>query len=109
MHPRSFLRRPCCFLTLLAALAATHTLTAAAVRGRVLYANGSPAAGVAVRLTNAKGGSPFSYSGRNGVYFLNGIPAGAYTLEIWQNRALVSKLPVTVKEPSLDAPVVKIP
>lgn len=96
-------------LVLLAAFGVANMLDAAAVRGRVLYLNGSPASGVAVRLSNAKGGSPFSYSGRNGMYYLNGIPAGAYTLEVWQNRAIVSKQSITVNEPAFDAPVIKIP
>ena len=96
-------------LVLLATFALVNMLNAAAIRGRVVYLNGSPAAGVAVRLTNAKGGSPFSYSGRDGMYYLNGIPAGAYTLEVWQNRAIVSKQSITVSEPAFSAPVIKIP
>ena len=96
-------------LTILAALALVSLLDAASVRGRLAYFNGAPAAGIAVRLTNAKGGSPFSYSGRNGVYVLNGIPAGTYMLEVWQNRAIISRQSVTVKEPSLEAPLITLP
>ena len=94
---------------LLAGIFLAAPVNAAAVRGRVLYLNNAPAVGVAVRITTPKGVSPFSYSNREGMYYLNAIPAGTYTLEVWQNRKLVTKQTIVVREPTCDVPVTKVP
>lgn len=94
---------------LLVAVFLAVPLHAAAVRGRVLYANDAPAVGIAVRVTTPKGVSPFSYSNREGMYYLNAIPAGTYNLEVWQNRKLVTKQTIVVREPTCDVPVTRVP
>ena len=84
-------------------------LDAATVRGRLFFSNGAPAGGIAVRLATARGVSPFFYTGRDGMYYLNRIPAGAYTLEVWQNKVLVVRQSVMVTEPTLEVPVIRLP
>jgi hypothetical protein len=108
-RPSPFIRLGPGVLVIIACLCLGPALSAAMVRGRLLYSNGAVAAQIAVRLSTTQGVSPFTYSGRDGMYYLNGIPAGTYTLEIWQNRVLVSKQPITVHETITDVPVSKLP
>jgi hypothetical protein len=108
-RPSPFTRLGPGALVIVTCLCLGNTLSAAMIRGRLLYSNGAAAAQIAVRLSTAQGVSPFTYSGRDGMYYLNGIPAGTYTLEIWRNQVLVSRQPITVHETITDVPVSRLP
>ena len=57
---------------------------AATVRGRLVHANGYPAAGVAVTVSNQQvGRSSPAYAGADGMYYLYNVPPGYYYLEVW--------------------------
>lgn len=96
---------PCLRLGALLALALAVVVSAqaATVQGRLQYKNGSPASDIAVRLTTPAGAAvtAFSYSVRDGRYFVQNVGPGTYRLEIWRNRVLVISRPITVAEPSL--------
>ena len=92
-----------------AVLCLAQSLNAALVVGRLLYRNGAPASDVAVRLNSSAGVTPFAYSVRDGKFYLQGVAAGRYTMEIWKNRVLVIKQPLTVKEPTTTVPDIKLP
>lgn len=94
-------------------LAVAATSNAATVRGRLehVYPNGSrtPVSGIAVTIfvpaTRIR--STPSYSGPDGMYYLEGIPAGTYNLEVWVSRdARVPPMVFTiqVQEPHSDIP-----
>ena len=72
----------------------------ATVRGQVMRRDtGQPYAGVQVTLSGAAGRSVPAYTDGQGMYYLQNVPPGAYTLEVRSKRQTV-KLPVTVtREP----------
>jgi len=84
---------------------------AANVHGQVVYINNSaPAPYVAVRLnTPGKGASEFAYSGNNGKYYLQNIPAGSYQLEVWRGGKVVVTVAVTVQEPDTGLAPTRVP
>jgi len=83
---------------------------AAMIQGRLVFKNNAPASDVAVRLTvGAKVVTPYAFSLRDGMYYLKNVPVGSYTLEIWRNRVLVVKKPLTVREPVTAVPDIKLP
>ena len=85
--------------------------TAATVRGQLVYAkDNSPAAYVAVRLNSpARGPSEFAYSANDGRYYINMVPPGVYTLEIWRGGKTVVTTQVTVQEPVTEVPTLNVP
>jgi len=113
MRTKLFLHPTVCqcarVLTIFILFSLANGLDAATVRGRLFFSNGAPAGGIAVRLTTPKGVSPFFYTGRDGMYYLNRIAAGTYTLEVWRNKVLVVRRSVTVPEPALEVPVIRLP
>jgi len=84
---------------------------AANVHGQVVYTNNStPAPYVAVRLsTPGKGASEFAYSGNDGKYYLQNIPAGSYQLEVWRGGKVVVTVAVTVQEPDTALAPARVP
>jgi hypothetical protein len=83
---------------------------AATVRGRVVFPNGNPAAGVAVTVNHPQyGRSPPAFSGPDGMYYLNGIPPGNYTLEVWTSNQSFISIIITVYEPVTDVAPVVVP
>jgi len=105
---RAFLNRSLFLLSVF--LFALSSAEAATVRGRLIHVNNNFAQGVAVRLnSDIYGPSGFAYSGADGMYFLNGIPPGNYTLEIWLNDETVLRYAITVGEPMTDFPPVRLP
>jgi hypothetical protein len=102
-NPPPGIRRPLviCILIFLS-LATASSVEAAMVRGKLMFSNGVPAAQIGVRVRTAKGVSPFAYSGRDGMYYLNAIPAGSYTLEVWRNGAMVYHQTIEVHEKITD-------
>ena len=97
-------------------LAVTQTASAAILRGRLQRRgpNGaiSPAPGIAVTVYNqARGRSVASYTGADGMYYLN-IPAGSYRLEVWTSRdprVAPTAYAITVVEPNTDIPPIFVP
>ena len=106
-HPR---RHWAAAMTVILLVSLLNLVGAATVQGRLIFRNGAPASEIGVRLTlGAKVITPFSFSVRDGRYFLKDVAPGAYTLEIWRNRVLVSKQPLTVREKITEVPVIKLP
>lgn len=87
---------------------------AATVRGRVehISANSQRAvmAGIAVTVFRAGlGRSAPTYTDRNGMYYLQNLPAGTYNLEIWMaGRQQPVVYRIRVSEPYTDIPPVLI-
>jgi hypothetical protein len=64
-------------------LFATASAHADTVRGKVVYADGVTAyPNVAVTLQNSAGRSGTAYTGSDGMFYLEQIPAGEYTMEV---------------------------
>lgn len=58
-----------------------------------------PAQGIAVRVNHPSyGPSSFSYSDMAGMYYLFGIPAGQFALEVWLTQQDVRKFAITVRD-----------
>ena len=88
----------------------TQRAVAATVRGSIVHHSGQPGRYVAVRVAPAQGQpSPFVNSGGNGWYYISGVAAGEYTLEVWVNERDVVKASVSVSEPVTDVPQLEIP
>jgi len=61
---------------------------AATVRGKLVCDGGrAPATGIAVNVSSPKHGrsAPF-FTGGDGMYYLNNIPAGKHVLEVWLSK-----------------------
>ena len=93
-----------------AILCSAGFLEAATVKGQLLNAsNNSPAPYVAVRLNSqSRGASEFAYSGGDGRYFINNVPAGDYVLEVWRGGRMVSSMPIKVQEPVFVVELIRI-
>jgi len=81
----------------------------ATVRGQLVLPN-QPAVGVPVNLYNVQlGYSGYSYSGPDGMYFLNNIPPGDYDLLVWvvPGHPLAYRIRVTI--PNTDIAPIQIP
>lgn len=100
-----------CAAVLAAMLLCNHIAAAQSVRGQVQFRNGYPAAGVAVRVANARlGPSGMSYTGYDGMYYLNGIPPGDYRLEVYVNGHAVPPRQIRVfNQPGTDIPPYRLP
>jgi hypothetical protein len=89
----------------------TGLANASTVRGRLVHANGYPAAGVAVTVFNQQlGRSSPAYAGPDGMYYLYNIPAGYYYLEVWiypGGAPVVYQ--IQVFEPYTDIPQIGVP
>jgi hypothetical protein len=99
-------------LYVLLMVAVTQLATAATVRGRLdrVAPNGAryPAAGVAVTVYNQSAGrSSPAHAGQDGLYYLNNVPAGHYTLEIWVSPD--PRVPPTVYQIQVVEPLTDIP
>jgi hypothetical protein len=92
-------------------LAVPQLALAAQLRGRLVYQNGAPAAGLAVTVySQAIGRSVPAYTDATGMYYLN-IPPGAYYLEVWISRdprVQPQVYPIQVAEPYTDIPPIVI-
>ena len=84
---------------------------AATVRGRLVHANGYPAAGVAVTVFNQQlGRSSPAYAGPDGMFYLYNIPQGYYYLEVWiQPGGAPLVYQVQIVEPSMISRQVAVP
>ena len=100
------LRILACGLILGLAAAAAQAATAS---GKLVHANGSPAAGISVTLANDQGRSAPAWSDSNGSYTISNIPAGRYYLQVWTNPRTPQTVEVTVTEPSTSLPQVTVP
>lgn len=104
------LRLTVCLMMVL--LGFTASGKAATVRGRVDHISANHQrtvmAGIAVTVFRAGSGrSAPIYTDRNGMYYLQNIPAGTYSLEIWvygRSQPLVYR--IHVNEPYTDIPPV---
>lgn len=87
------------------------TANAATVRGRLVHANGYPAAGVAVTVVNQQvGRSSPAYAGPDGMYYLYNIPPGYYYLEVWTYPGAPPQVyQIQVFEPYTDLPPTGVP
>ena len=83
------------------------------VRGRLNRRDGSgrpyPAVSVRVTLNHAqRGRSASSYTGTDGIFYLQNVPAGTYNLEIWPNPDQPIVYTITVSDQGITdiAPIV---
>ncbi len=91
------------------AMLAGGELEAALVRGGIVNQYNYPVSGIRVRVVSAQiGPSSFTVSGPDGMYYLQGIPAGGYVLQYWYGDRLLRQFPVQVVEPGTDIPVQKM-
>ena len=90
-------------LTLFVALAAN----AATVRGKIVREDGSVARGAAVTLDHPqRGRSATAYVDAEGMFYLQNVPAGDYTMEVQtQNGKVTFRITVLNQEYSDVAPV----
>lgn len=102
----------CCTLLFLTA----ESASAATVRGQLNRRDGtrtSPAAGVCVTVYKSGGArSPRTCSDSNGIYYLQGIAAGEYQLEVWSSPSPGTppeRYPIVVSEPNTDVRPITIP
>jgi hypothetical protein len=111
---RQFVSRVLVAVGLVSTLLFTATAEAATIRGRLehVYPNGvrGPAAGLVVTVYSPTlGRSNPSYSGQDGMFYLQGIPPGAYRLEIWYSpysQPIVYS--IQVQEPYTDIPPLNV-
>ena len=83
---------------------------AATVQGTLVFASGRAATYVAVRLNSpTRGLSELSYSGSDGKFYMKNIPEGNYQLEVLRGGKVVTSVPITVHEPSVALPPVRVP
>jgi hypothetical protein len=91
---------------------AEQTFAQAVVRGRLLRM-GYPIPNIRVNLySSTLGFSGSSFSGIDGMYYLNSIPYGLYYLQVWANMtnpAVPLSYPVQVSWPVTDIPVITLP
>jgi hypothetical protein len=99
-------------ICVLALLLFNESASAAALRGRLVHANGNSAAGIVVTVVNqAHGRSAPVRTGADGMYYLQ-IPAGSYHLEVWINPTPGAQpvvYPIQVSEPYTDIPPIRVP
>jgi hypothetical protein len=93
------------------ALLATGSAHASTVRGRLVHANGSPAAGLSVTVYNPQTGrSSPAHTGPDGMYYLYNVRSGSYNLEVWTSpggKPVVYQ--ITVSEPYADVAQIGVP
>jgi hypothetical protein len=79
------------------------------VRGKVVYPDGStPYANVAIKVTGAAGSSETVFSGSDGLFQLENVPPGNYTMEL-KTRQETKNVPISVqKQAYTDLPLVKM-
>ena len=79
------------------------------VRGKVVHPDGStPYANVAIKVTGAAGASEVVYSGSDGLFQLENVPPGNYTMEL-TTRQEKKNIPISVKKQAYtDLPLVKM-
>jgi Carboxypeptidase regulatory-like domain len=86
---------------------------AANVRGQLVCKQGQAAIGIAVTVYSQQfGRSTAFFTGGDGMYYFNNIPAGPYTLKIWTSRkgnAPTNTYAIFVNEPLTDLPRVYLP
>ena len=97
-------------LGLLLALTPAQEAEAQTVRGRIVFPNGYPANGAAVRVFNQRlGPSGFAYTTYDGMYYLNGIPPGDYELQVFFNGGPNTARPIRVfPQPMTDIPPISL-
>lgn len=93
-------------LSLLLILVLTTHVAAQMVRGQVVFRNGVPAGGVAVRVFNSqRGPSGTSYTGYDGLFYLSGIPPGDYDLQVMFKQQPMPPVRIRVfRQPYTDIP-----
>jgi hypothetical protein len=103
-------------LACLILLAAAQAFGVATLRGQLnrKLPNGTqtPAAGITVTvLSQAKVRSARAISQQNGMFYLNNLPAGSYSLEVWVKGTANPPIvyPIQVKEPYTDIPPIILP
>ena len=81
------------------------------VRGKIVFRNGYPAGGTAVRVFRPDlGASGYAYAGPDGMYYLNGIPPGDYQLQVFFDRRAMPTWPIRVyPQPLTDIPPYALP
>lgn len=93
------------------AVLAIGSAHASTVRGRLVHANGSPAAGFAVTVYNPQTGrSSPAHTGPDGMFYLYNVRPGSYYLEVWTapgGKPVVYQ--VTVGEPYADVAQIGVP
>lgn len=95
--------------TLLLLTALTVSAFGASVRGKLQNSQQQPKAYVAVTLYSAKTGrSAEVYTGEDGMYYLNNVPAGEYLLEVWVNPKSPLTYKVTILDPGTDIPPIEV-
>lgn len=71
------------------------------------------AAGIAVRLNHPQyGPSAFAYSGGDGMYYLQNVPPGQFTLEVWLTSRPEDVMRFNVQvngQPTVDVPPIQVP
>ena len=84
-------------------------MQAATLRGRIERNAGYPVSYMKVTLKGQTGESSPVYTGSDGMYYFKNIPAGDYTLEVWNKKGRPTSYRIQVREPNTQVPVVKIP
>jgi len=87
----------------------TGALQAATVRGKIERKAGYPVSYMKVTLKGQKSESSPVYTGSDGMYYFKNIPAGDYTLEVWNQKARPTSYKIEVREPDTQVPVIKLP
>ena len=87
----------------------TGALQAATVRGKIERNAGYPVSYMKVTLKGQKGESSPVYTGSDGMYYFKNVPAGEYTLQVWNRKARPTAYKIEVREPDTQVPVIKIP
>ena len=94
----------------IAVLILPSVLHASVVRGKVVH-NGQPRPGITVALRGGSiGQSNPVRSGGDGLFVLQNIPAGQYTLQVWPGAGAQPMIfTIQVKEPQTDVFPVNLP
>jgi hypothetical protein len=92
-------------------LGAANAAQAQTVRGQIVFRNGYPAGGTAVRVFRQDlGASGYAYTGPDGMYYLNGIPPGNYQLQVFYDRRPMPAWQIRVhQQPMTDIPPYTLP
>ena len=102
-----FICNPSCIALLLLSLAGG--MHAAIVRGKIQRKAGYAVSYMKISLKGPKGESYPVYTGNDGMYYFKNIPAGNYTLEVWNQKDRPTSFKIQIREPGTEVPVITIP